>query len=231
MSIKNNQPWYKSALDGNQKPSSLTSFSNTVLSESQNLSVSQTPVYFSPNLDPTLKQPTDTPGGSKDLQPSPDDGSLSEEVKSVEQEHSTEPPPQPVDNIPPSPFTLRASNCKKYQRPNRPYKMDFEPAESDSDKPTDTASAQDKPNSLVPASASSTAATAKPVAKPAGRGGGRVRDYTVLHPSCVSVCNVTIQDSVDRSIDELVPPATPADLGVAGQMKKKSDAQPTKSTR
>ncbi|XP_037535627.1 wings apart-like protein homolog [Nematolebias whitei] len=228
-SITNNQPWYKSALDGTQKPSSLTSFANTVLTESQNVSVSQTPVYSS-NLDPTLKQLTDAPGGSKDLQATSHDGSLSEEVKSVEQEHSTEPPPQPVDNIPPSPFTLRSSNCKKYQRPNRPYKMDSEPAESNNDKPTDT-SAQDKPNSLVPASTSSTAASAKPVAKPAGRGGGRVRDYTVLHPSCVSVCNVTIQDSVERSIDELVPAATPADLGEAGQMKKKSDGQPTKPTR
>lgn len=228
-SVKNNQLWYKSALDANQKPSSLTSFANTVLTESPNFSLPQTPVYSS-NVDPTLKQSTDAPGGSKDLQATSHDGSLSEEVKSVEQEHSTEPPPQPVDNIPPSPFTLRASNCKKYQRPNRPYKMDSEPADSNSDKPTDT-SAQDKPNSLVPASTSSTAASAKPVAKPAGRGGGRVRDYTVLHPSCVSVCNVTIQDSVERSIDELVPAATPADLGEAGQMKKKADGQPIKPTR
>lgn len=109
--------------------------------------------------------------------------------------------------------------------------MHSEPVESNSDKPTDTASAQDKPNSVLSAGASSTAARAKPAAKPAGRGGGRVRDYTVLHPSCVSVCNVTIQDSVERSIDELVPPATPADLGEAGQMKKKSDVQPTKPAR
>lgn len=153
---------------------------------------------------------------------------------SAEPEPPTEPPPEPVDNIPPSPFTLRASNCKKYIRPTRPNKTSSEPAENDSSKPTEIASAQDKPNSVLSASASSTAANAKTAAKPAakpGRGGGRVRDYTVLHPSCLSVCNVTIQDSIERSIDELVTPAAPADLGEAGQMKKKSDAPPPKSTR
>uniref|UniRef100_A0A7N8Y9J3 Wings apart-like protein homolog n=1 Tax=Mastacembelus armatus TaxID=205130 RepID=A0A7N8Y9J3_9TELE len=115
-------------------------------------------------------------------------------------------------------------------KPSRPNKMPFEYTE-DSNKPSETSRAQDKPNSVLSASASNTAASAKTAAKPAGRGGGRVRDYTVLHPSCLSVCNVTIQDSMERSIDELVTPATPADLGEAGQMKKKSDAAPAKPTR
>uniref|UniRef100_A0AAQ6A743 Wings apart-like protein homolog n=1 Tax=Amphiprion ocellaris TaxID=80972 RepID=A0AAQ6A743_AMPOC len=199
--VKNNQPWYKSVSDSNQKPVCVASFSNTLPS-----------------------------GGSKDFQTSTTyDGLLSEEMKNAELELPTEPPPEPVDNIPPSPFTLRASNCKKYQRPNRPNQLSSEPAENN--KPTDTASAQVKPNSVLSASASSTAASAKPAAKPVGRGGGRVRDYTVLHPSCLSVCNVTIQDSIERSIDELVTPAAPADLGEAGQMKKKSDAAPPKPTR
>ena len=109
--------------------------------------------------------------------------------------------------------------------------MSSEPAENNNNKPTETVSAQEKSNSVLSASASSTAANAKPAAKPAGRGGGRVRDYTVLHPSCLSVCNVTIQDSIERSIDDLVAPAVPADLGEAGQMKKKSDAPPPKHTR
>uniref|UniRef100_A0A7N6A8C6 WAPL domain-containing protein n=1 Tax=Anabas testudineus TaxID=64144 RepID=A0A7N6A8C6_ANATE len=171
---------------------------------------------------------TDAPGGSRDFQTSSSYDELSsEEIKSVELEPSTEPPPEPVDNIPPSPFTLRASNCKKYQRPSRSNKSSCEPAENNSNKPTETASA----NSVHSASASSTAASAKAAAKPAGRGGGRVRDFTVLHPSCLSVCNVTIQDSIERSIDELVTPATPADLGEAGQMKKKTDAPPPKPTR
>uniref|UniRef100_A0A8C6LSZ3 WAPL cohesin release factor a n=1 Tax=Nothobranchius furzeri TaxID=105023 RepID=A0A8C6LSZ3_NOTFU len=184
--VKNNQPWYKSALESNQKPACPTSFSDTVLSQNQNISVSQTAASSTSGLDSSLKLSADAPGGSKHFQtPSSCDGSLSEELKMVV---PMEPPPEPVDNIPPSPFTLRASNCKKYQRPSR---------------------------------ATNTAASVKTAAKPAGRGGGRVRDYTVLHPSCVSVCNVTIQDSIERSVDELVPPATPADLGEAGLMKKK----------
>uniref|UniRef100_A0A8C9XWP6 Wings apart-like protein homolog n=1 Tax=Sander lucioperca TaxID=283035 RepID=A0A8C9XWP6_SANLU len=183
--VKNNQTWYKSTSDSNQKPAF-----------------------------PSLKLFTDAPGGSRDFQTSSCYDELPlEEMKGAELEPPSEPPPEPVDNIPPSPFTLRASNCKKYQRPTRPT------------------SAQDKPNSVLSASASSTTANAKTAAKPVGRGGGRVRDYTVLHPSCLSVCNVTIQDSIERGIDELVTPAVPADLGDAGQMKKKSDAPPPKPTR
>uniref|UniRef100_A0A8C6NTL5 Wings apart-like protein homolog n=1 Tax=Nothobranchius furzeri TaxID=105023 RepID=A0A8C6NTL5_NOTFU len=188
--VKNNQPWYKSALESNQKPACPTSFSDTVLSQNQNISVSQTAASSTSGLDSSLKLSADAPGGSKHFQtPSSCDGSLSEELKMVV---PMEPPPEPL---------------------------------------TDIASVQDKTNSVLSASATNTAASVKTAAKPAGRGGGRVRDYTVLHPSCVSVCNVTIQDSIERSVDELVPPATPADLGEAGLMKKKSDAQPPKSTR
>lgn len=227
--VKNNQPWYKSTSDSNQKPACKPPLSNTVPSDAQSLSAPQRPISSSTNIVASLKLSTDAPGGSRDFQTSSSyDGLPSEERKSAE------PPPEPVDNIPLSPFTLRASNCKKYLRPTKLSKASSEPAEN-SNKPTETASAQDKPNSDLSASASTTAANAKtaakPAAKPAGRGGGRVRDYTVLHPSCLSVCNVTIQDSIERSIDELVTPAAPADLGEAGQMKKKSDAPPPKSTR
>uniref|UniRef100_A0A4W6ETW0 Wings apart-like protein homolog n=1 Tax=Lates calcarifer TaxID=8187 RepID=A0A4W6ETW0_LATCA len=226
--VKNSQPWYKSISDGNQKPAYVASFSNPVPSDDQNSSASQRPISSSTNIDTSLKLSTDAPGGSRDFQTSSFyDGLPSEEMKSAELEPSTEPPPEPVDNIPPSPFTLRASNCKKYQRPSRPNKTSSESGE----KPTGTASAQDKPNSVLSAGASSTAASTKTAAKPTGRGGGRVRDYTVLHPSCLSVCNVTIQDSMERSTDDLITPAAPADLGEAGQMKKKSDAPPPKPSR
>lgn len=232
MAVKNNQSWYKSTSDSDQKPACKPSLSNTAPSNNQNFSVPQKPIFSSPNIATSLKLSTDAPGGSRDFQTSSSyDGLPSEEMTSTDLEPPTEPPPEPVDNIPPSPFTLRASNCKKYVRPSRSNKTSSEPAENDSNKPTETVSAQDKPNSVLSASASSTAANAKPAAKPAGRGGGRVRDYTVLHPSCLSVCNVTIQDSIERSIDELVTPAAPADLGEAGQMKKKSDAPPPKPTR
>ncbi|KAK5602789.1 hypothetical protein CRENBAI_026695 [Crenichthys baileyi] len=228
--LKKTQPWYKSALASNQKPVYVTYVTETVLFDNENLSLSQTPVSSSSNLDATLS--ANVPGGMQNIQPACSyDGSLSEEMKSPDQELSTEPPPEPVDNIPPSPFTLRASNCKKYQRPYRSNKTLTDTGESNSDKPIEPASAQDKSNSVLSASASSTAASANTAVKPAGRGGGRVRDYTVLHPSCLSVCNVTIQDSMDRSIDELVAQPTPADLGEAGQMKKKTDTQPPKPTR
>lgn len=227
---KNNQPWYKSESQSSQKPAWGTSLSSTVLSDDQNFS--QRSTSSSPNIDTSVKLFTDVPGGSRDFQSSSScDGLLSDEMKGAEVEPSAEAPPEPVDNIPPSPFTLRASNCKKYQRPGRPDKSSSELAESNSNKSTDGASAQDKPNSALSAGASSTAASGKTAAKPAGRGGGRVRDYTVLHPSCLSVCNVTIQDSMERSIDELVSLAPPTDLGEAGQMKKKSDAPPPKPTR
>ncbi|XP_053365682.1 wings apart-like protein homolog [Clarias gariepinus] len=62
------------------------------------------------------------------------------------------------------------------------------------------------------------------------KGRGRFRDYTLLHPSCVSVCNVTIQDSMDRSVEECVSTA-PADLGDAGMFRKKTEAQPPKYSR
>ncbi|XP_073430972.1 wings apart-like protein homolog isoform X1 [Dendrobates tinctorius] len=58
---------------------------------------------------------------------------------------------------------------------------------------------------------------------------GRTRDYTVLHPSCLSVCNVTIQDSMERSMDEFTSsPST--DLGEAGRLRKKADLASAKTT-
>nr|XP_054098951.1 wings apart-like protein homolog isoform X1 [Callithrix jacchus] len=58
---------------------------------------------------------------------------------------------------------------------------------------------------------------------------GRTRDYTVLHPSCLSVCNVTIQDTMERSMDEITA-STPADLGEAGRLRKKADIATSKTT-
>ncbi|CAK6967118.1 wings apart-like protein homolog [Scomber scombrus] len=230
--VKNSKPRFKSTSDSNQKPGYLASLSNTTPSDVHKSSGTERSIFSSTNIETSFKHSTDVPGGSRDfLTSSSYDEFPSEEMRSTELEPPTEPPPAKVENISPSPFTLRTSNTKKYQRPNRLNKTSSEPHENDSSKPPATASAQDKPNSVLSASASNTAANTKTAAKPAGRGGGRVRDYTVLHPSCLSVCNVTIQDSIERSIDELVTPAAPADLGDTGQMKKKSDAPPPKSTR
>ncbi|XP_071399627.1 wings apart-like protein homolog [Centroberyx affinis] len=244
--VKNSQSWYRSTSDSNQpKSAAVSSFSKTIPSDDRNSVGTQQSISSFPSIGASLhgKDSTDAPGGSRDSQSSySHDGLPSEGMKSAEQEPPAEPPAEPVDNIPPSPFTLRASNCKIYRRPGRFNKTSSESAENDnsSSKPPETVCAEVKPNSVFVASASNTAAnantaakpTAKPAAKPAaGRGRGRVRDYTVLHPSCLSVCNVTIQDSMERSMDELVTPAAPTDLGEAGQMKKKSDVPPPKPTR
>ncbi|KAM3863245.1 wings apart-like protein homolog [Diretmus argenteus] len=230
---KNSQALYSSSSDSNQKPVAVSSFSKAVPSDDWN-SVGAQQSISSPSIDTTVlgKGSTVAPGGSRDSQSSSThDGVPSERMKSAEQEPPTEPP---VDNIPPSPFTLRATNCKKYQRPNKISSEAADNSSSSSSKPPETASAELKPNSVFASSASNTAANANTAGKPAagaGRGRGRVRDYTVLHPSCLSVCNVTIQDSLERGTDELVTPAAPADLGEAGQMKKKSDVPPPKPSR
>ncbi|XP_053731630.1 wings apart-like protein homolog isoform X2 [Synchiropus splendidus] len=227
---KNSKPWFKSTPDSSQKSVYTASAFNTVPSNEQNSGTQK--FIFTSSMETTVEQDADAPGGSGDFETSVASGP-SEGIPSSELETQTEPPPEPVDNIPPSPFTLRASNCKKYQRPSRPNKTSHEITETNSDsvKPAVAATAQAKPNSAIPANASNSASTVNTTAKPAGRGGGRVRDYTVLHPSCVSVCNVTIQDSIERNVEELVTPATPADLGEAGQMKKKSEPPPQKTNR
>uniref|UniRef100_A0A674B9V3 Wings apart-like protein homolog n=1 Tax=Salmo trutta TaxID=8032 RepID=A0A674B9V3_SALTR len=86
-----------------------------------------------------------------------------------------------------------------------------------------------KPNSVSAASGSGGANASTTTAKPAGR--GRVRDYTVLHPSCLSVCNVTIQDSIERSMDELITSTSPTDLGEVGRLRKKAEIPPAKRNR
>ncbi|XP_034040403.1 wings apart-like protein homolog [Thalassophryne amazonica] len=238
--VTNPQPWQRSTPDSNPTPACVVSFSKTVSYDEQN-SLGTQRATSSLNTDSSVlcQQSTDEPGGGRDFQTSSCDGVPSQEMKMAELQSTTAPHAEPVDNIPPSPFTLRASNCKTYYRPNRPNKISTEPTESDEvcNKPLDMVHTQDKPNSVPSAGAGSAAAVVaaakvNTTAKPAGRGGGRVRDYTVLHPSCLSVCNVTIQDSIERSsIEELVVPAAPADLGEAGQMKKKSDVLPSRPAR
>lgn len=147
-------------------------------------------------------------------------GNSSDGFKSSEQcTAEPEPPVEPVDfeQLP----LLKPSSDRVYRRPRN--------------KGTDSSGAGDAP---VPAVSSTPAAapvktTSAGVAgssevKPAGR--GRVRDYTVLHPSCVSVCNVTIQDSIERSVDDFVAPVQ-ADMGEAGTFRRKTDTQPAKPSR
>uniref|UniRef100_A0A673LNU2 Wings apart-like protein homolog n=1 Tax=Sinocyclocheilus rhinocerous TaxID=307959 RepID=A0A673LNU2_9TELE len=147
-------------------------------------------------------------------------GNSTDGLKSSEQcPAEPEPPVEPVDfeQLP----LLKPSSDRVYRRPRN--------------KGTDSSGAIDAPvpavsstpaSALVKSAAAGVAGSSE--VKPAGR--GRVRDYTVLHPSCVSVCNVTIQDSIERSVDDFASPAQ-ADIGEAGTFRRKSDTQPSKPTR
>lgn len=79
---------------------------------------------------------------------------------------------------------VRNSNCRTYRRPNKQGPV----------KASDPSSA-----GPVPADSSIKSAGR-------GRGRGRTRDYTVLHPSSMSRCNVTIHD---RGVEEFGTDATP----------------------
>uniref|UniRef100_A0AAX7SRX5 Wings apart-like protein homolog n=1 Tax=Astatotilapia calliptera TaxID=8154 RepID=A0AAX7SRX5_ASTCA len=110
----------------------------------------------------------------------------------------------------------RNSNCRTYRRPNKQGKA------SDSSSFAATVFGSDLPKSASDSNNKTTG----------GRGSqGRTRDYTVLHPSSISMCNVTIQD---RVVEEFGTDAAPAcgsgsagsgsttQLGEAGQTQTKS---------
>ncbi|KAJ8360164.1 hypothetical protein SKAU_G00166890 [Synaphobranchus kaupii] len=115
-------------------------------------------------------------------------------------------PVEPSESDAHSQFLQRPSNCRTYHRPDR-CKGAPGPGNEKS-----TSQASLRPNSA-----------------PSGR--DRTRDYTVLHPSCLSVCNVTIQDSVERSIDDFPTAPSATDPGEAGRLWKKTEATPPKPTR
>ncbi|XP_051501724.1 wings apart-like protein homolog [Myxocyprinus asiaticus] len=123
---------------------------------------------------------------------------------------------------------LKPASDRVYRRPNRnkgPDSFAAGDALSPAVGPTPVVGSTPEP---APVKTTSSGVAGSSEIKPAGR--GRVRDYTVLHPSCVSVCNVTFQDSIERSVDEFVSPA-PADMGDVGTFRRKTDTQPAKPTR
>uniref|UniRef100_A0A3B4GKY9 Wings apart-like protein homolog n=1 Tax=Pundamilia nyererei TaxID=303518 RepID=A0A3B4GKY9_9CICH len=102
----------------------------------------------------------------------------------------------------------RNSNCRTYRRPNKQGKA------SDSSSFAATVFGSDLPKSASDSNNKTTG----------GRGSrGRTRDYTVLHPSSISMCNVTIQD---RVVEEFGTDAAP--LGEAGWQRKKLEQQNTR---
>lgn len=162
----------------------------------------------------------DSPGEES---PSGDNFVTSDGLKMAEQGPAEmEPVPEkPVDfeMLP----LLRPSGDKVYRRPAK----NKEQLDSGGTPETSAGGGASKPTAGPGRSGSGVAGSSE-VKATTGR--GRVRDYTVLHPSCVSVCNVTIQDSLDRSMDEFVNTA-PADLGEAGTFRRKTDTQAAKPTR
>lgn len=112
---------------------------------------------------------------------------------------------------------LRPNNCRTYRRPNK-CQQATGTGNGSGNLPHGTGGQE-----LPKAGCGTGTADGKSGAR------GRTRDYTVLHPSCLSVCNVTIQDALDRSIEEFT--AAPADLGEAGRLRKKTEMASAKPTR
>ncbi|KAM9326509.1 wings apart-like protein homolog [Gastrophryne carolinensis] len=114
---------------------------------------------------------------------------------------------------------IKLGNCRTYCRSN---KAKSSQGSSNFDKLLDGSGFSSKSNSGPE--------KANAVNKHSGtRTTGRTRDYTVLHPSCLSVCNVTIQDSMERGIEEFSTNPT-SDLGEAGRLRKKADLATAKTT-
>ncbi|XP_061563637.1 wings apart-like protein homolog [Cololabis saira] len=113
----------------------------------------------------------------------------------------------------------RNSNCRTYRRPNKQGSAKA----SDPGGSSGSVFGTDLPKSRTDGSNTKT-----------GAGRGRARDYTVLHPSSVSMCNVTIQT---RAAEEYSAEAAPAGgsssagsdsttpLGEAGWQRKKTEPQ------
>uniref|UniRef100_UPI003AABF072 wings apart-like protein homolog n=1 Tax=Centroberyx gerrardi TaxID=166262 RepID=UPI003AABF072 len=107
-------------------------------------------------------------------------------------------------------------NCRTYRRPNKL-------GSGKSSDPSGAVFGADLPKSTSDAGSKTSGG---------GGGRGRTRDYTVLHPSCLSVCNVTIQD---RGVEEFSGGGAPSggsggagsggttELGEAGWQRKKTE--------
>ncbi|KAK6329360.1 hypothetical protein J4Q44_G00013380 [Coregonus suidteri] len=130
-------------------------------------------------------------------------------------------PIEPSESQDYSQSLLRVStHCRTYHRPNKGKQA------GDSDSTTSTSTAFSSGPGSGPLKTNNTENSSKP----AGR--GRTRDFTVLHPSCLSVCNVTIQDRVMEEYTPAAAVATPlTDLGEAGRLQKKTEPAPAKPTR
>ncbi|MBN3324544.1 WAPL protein, partial [Atractosteus spatula] len=223
---KNSYSWYKNASERDQTPSSLTTALKT---ETKDLLDSWSPVLGlrsdSPSSETKSKhsvwtsnygQGSEAKGdGSVDDPASEPDSDFSQKSKSDEAGGGDcDVPRESSESEDHSHTLLRPSVCRTYHRPNK-GKQSSQLGNSDRSAQTSL-----RTNSVAGNADGKTTST----------GRGRTRDYTVLHPSCLSVCNVTIQDSMERSMDEFTT-TTPADLGEAGRLRKKTEIATTKPAR
>lgn len=119
-------------------------------------------------------------------------------------------PVEPSESEDHSQSQLRTSNCRTYCRPNKGK----QPGGADGSGSASGHSSGEVSQNSGPEGALKTASR------------GRTRDYTVLHPSCVSMFNVTFQGSMDRSMEEYTSASSQAaDPGDAGRLRKKAETE------
>lgn len=118
-------------------------------------------------------------------------------------------PVEPSESEDHSQSVLRVSNCRTYCRPSKGK----QPGGADG---SGSASSHSCTETLQNSGAENAGKTTSR---------GRTRDYTVLHPSCVSMFNVTFQDSMDRSMEEYMASAPAAGPVDAGRLKKKTEIE------
>uniref|UniRef100_A0A8C1VDV2 Wings apart-like protein homolog n=1 Tax=Cyprinus carpio TaxID=7962 RepID=A0A8C1VDV2_CYPCA len=124
-------------------------------------------------------------------------------------------PVEPSESEDHSQSVLRASNCRTYCRPSKGK----QPGGADG---SGSASSDSSMGMLENSGAENSGKTINR---------GRTRDFTVLHPSCVSMFNVTFQDSMDRSMEEYTASAPAAGPGDTGRLRKKMEAESKPSSR
>ncbi|XP_051968674.1 wings apart-like protein homolog [Xyrauchen texanus] len=119
-------------------------------------------------------------------------------------------PVEPSESEDHSQSPLRSSNCRTYCRPSK-GKQDGGPDGSE------IASGGDS----VGVSHNSGADCAVGMTTNIGR----TRDFTVLNPSCLSMFNVTFQDSMDRNMEEYTVSAPAADPVDALRLRKETETE------
>ncbi|XP_035260522.1 wings apart-like protein homolog [Anguilla anguilla] len=218
-SEKHSYSWYKNASESDKKPVSQTTTLKTEAKDPFDSWSSLTAIRStSPSAELRDPPPTWTSGyktsGAKDDAASDPDGDFAHKPASGEagQGDGEGAPVELAEDEDHSQSLLRPSNCRTYHRPNKGKQA-----------PDGGPAGGGGAGGQAPAKANSASES-----KPGGR--GRTRDYTVLHPSCLSVCNVTIQDSIERSMDEFIG-TTSADPGEAGRLRKKTETAAAKPAR